>query len=261
MAVKGIWVTGPNRTPLPHRLTAVADVVPMANEKAALGVNYESQPPVASIYGDATCLPEADRTEKEFDARFYVESVETTLYAGVECGFKDWQDYEGFALERLELGESAALERFLREGIFSDESTLLTPAGSSLAVTFGELEAEAIAEYEGVITVHITPVVASALNADGLVEMTSDGLRTINGSKVVVGAGYINDDGVGSGSNAAAGESWAFATGDIVIHRGTDAVTHGNLPVVNVHATIAERQYAITVDGPIIATKLILEGA
>lgn len=70
--------------------------------------------------------------------------------------------------------------------------------------------------------IHATPGTISAWNFVNLITDNGEGyIETANGTPVVSGGGYIDTDPAGeSGSDPAAGQEWAFATGPVLVFLG-----------------------------------------
>lgn len=260
MANTGIWIEAPARTALPHRLTAV--VPPLeADGKAAFGINFEVVNPEATPYPEEVCATPSELTAtKTFEGRDFIEDSNiVTLYAGVECGFRQYQEHAPLAVEKLMLGESHALETFLRSDVLVTGAAF-TPTMTALVAQFAEAEREAIEVYQAEVLVHLTSVAATLLHAADVIGMDDEGnLRTIAGSHVVIGTGYTATTAPAGGTASAAGEEWAFFTGEIIIRHGGTATHEGMEPETNKHRALAERVYSIAIDGPILGVKLTLE--
>ena len=67
---------------------------------------------------------------------------------------------------------------------------------------------------QGVI--HITPMIAVAMDAYGLLKKVAQQLQTINGNLVAIGNGY---PGTGPDGTTTAGAEWAYATGAVFAYR------------------------------------------
>lgn len=260
MANTGIWVEAPARTPLPHRLTSVVPIRP-ADGKSAYGVNFDVVNPEATIYPHEVCAAPSDlTTAKTFEGRVYVQDQNVvTLYAGTECGFLNFEEHAQIAREKLEAGESHALESFLRTDVFVT-GTAYAPTMTTLVGKFAQAEWEALKVYQAELLVHLSPLVATLLHAAEILGMDAQGnLRTLSGSNVVVGTGYTATTAPTGGTASAAGEEWAFFTGEMLILHGDMGAYEGVDPETNKHRALAERVYSIAIDGPIIGVKLDLE--
>lgn len=203
-------------------------------------------------------LPGSTNLAKDFSGRFYVSSYNETLYAGVECGFREWEQFADKAATRLELGSSMALENFLWETAFRNDSTEVTASLSSVVGQMAELEQHALVDYRSAVTLHVSPLLGAILRSEDFIEGAVGGLSTVNGSKVVIGVGYSTEF-PSSGKPHTALEQWAFATGEVSVFRGPAVSAQGHMPLTNRHAALAERQYAIAIDGPNLGCKITLE--
>ena len=149
---------------------------------------------------------------------------------------RDPDAFEDRLRQAFRARESYAVEQELSRGAaisgnsnpyFGDANLTVLAGGSAVSpgVALSYLE-EAIAETtaaRGII--HATPAVVSAWQALPVGEADLDDaiLQTVNGNYIASGAGYIDADPVG-GATPGAGESWAFATGLVRVHRGEEVM-------------------------------------
>lgn len=260
MANTGIWVEAPVRTPLPHRLTAVVPLI-AGDDKAAFGVNFEVLNPEATAYPHEVCAsPSTLTTAKTFDGLDYVQDANiVTLYSGVECGFLDFAEHAEKAITKMERGVSHALETYLRSEVFTT-GTYFPGVFTTLIGAFAEAEWEAARVYQAELLVHVSPITASFLHDASLISLDSQGaLRTVLGSRVVVGTGYTSTVAPVGGMGTSPKGGWAIFTGAIQIRRGEMGVHEAFAPEVNKHQALAECVYSIAVDGPILGAQLLLE--
>jgi hypothetical protein len=231
------------------------------DDKAAFGVNFEVLNPEATAYPHEVCAsPSTLTTAKTFDGLDYVQDANVvTLYSGVECGFLDFAEHAEKAITKMERGVSHALETYLRSDVFLT-GTAFTPTFSSLIGVFVEAEWEAAQVYQAELLVHLSPVSASFLNDARVVAVDGEGvLRTLLGSRVVVGTGYTSNAAPIGGAASVAGSEWAFFTGAMDIRRGEMGVHEAFAAEVNKHQALAECVYSIAIDGPILGVSLTLE--
>jgi hypothetical protein len=89
--------------------------------------------------------------------------------------------------------------------------------------------------------IHLTSRALSAweLNAPGSVRVVGDHLEDIYGNYIIPGAGY--GLGTASGDTGDEGESWAFATGPVVVHLGEISAVEAVDQTNNVKTAIASR--------------------
>lgn len=98
----------------------------------------------------------------------------------------------------------------------------------------------------GVGVIHVPVEALPTLDAWGLVKVNGQVLRTLNGNKVAVGAGYPGS--APSGAPAAAGTSWIYATGPVFGYAGTVRVTPTREALDRTENTIrmiAQRPYVL----------------
>ena len=131
-----------------------------------------------------------------------------------------FQVYEGAAVERvLATGDGhATLGPYLGDANMEDLSGAAVTPLRGLEL----LETEIRLHGSGII--HAAPATATAWAAETLITSSRGVMRTMLGTPVAVGAGYI---GVQPDSEAApgAGEEWAFASGPIEIYRDSQIST------------------------------------
>lgn len=96
-------------------------------------------------------------------------------------------------------------------------------ATTDVAEGLGFLEKQIANCNGGVGVIHVATEALPTLDAWGLVKVNGQVLRTLNGSRVAVGAGYPGS--APSGAAAATGTSWMYATGPVFGYRGTVRVT------------------------------------
>jgi hypothetical protein len=155
-------------------------------------------------------------------------------YLGEICSAQfigDWNAWTERANEAMRARSSWALERQLADASFQDEPSLsdatVFPGGVS-ALPF----VTAVAYLEGFIAtsgeagvLHITPQVAAQmgfnyLRTDGEIAVTANGTRVIIGAGYS-GAGHPTSGGAGA---AAAGQSWIYATHDVLYAMSDDVI-------------------------------------
>jgi hypothetical protein len=161
----------------------------------------------------------------------------------------------------FERGESAAVEKALMTTLFKvndatatlpgewPAATDITPAGGAVSpkLAVALMEEHAASTYVGVPTLHLPVSVASLILAVDGAEFDGDTLRTKTGSKVAAGAGYMPSTSP-AGAAAAAGERWAYVTGEVLVMRGDvidkDAVDTANNEII----AMVERGYIAAID-------------
>jgi hypothetical protein len=149
-----------------------------------------------------------------------------TAYLGEVCsamGIGSWESFLARADVAMEAATSWALERQLAAGDFAagnpnlgDANVDLLASGNAVAarVALSYLE-DAIAATGRAGVIHATPSVVAAWGYDALT--VEDGvLKTLNGTLVVSGQGYVGADAPTGGDAADPGESWIYATHDVL---------------------------------------------
>jgi hypothetical protein len=206
---------------------------------------------------DATfCAP----SPKTFDqAIVWQDGFRFAAYGGVQCKAigLDQANMEREVQRVFEAGESTAVERALMETRFKADGgglwaapTDITPAGGAVSpeVGLGTLEGYAASEYVGVPTLHLPRVIVSVLATKGMLEWDGQVLRTKLGSKIAAGAGYDYPNLSPTGTQAAVGEKWLYATGEVVVGRGPAIVRQVMAESTNEVFVLGERGYIAAVD-------------
>lgn len=204
---------------------------------------------------------------KDFDNEAgWQNGIRFAAYGGVLCKAVGLDQADMLAQVRrvFEAGESTAVERALMAQRFVVGPDLdpgagtdpawpvpvdITPAAAvSPRVGVALLEGYAASEYVGSPTLHLPVSIASLLaSADGIV-WEGNVLRTKWGSKIAAGAGYDYPNTGPTGAEAAAGEKWLYATGEVVIARGSADVRQAVDFENNDVYVLAERPYIAVVD-------------
>lgn len=191
----------------------------------------------------------------------FVDGFRFAAYGGVTC--------KTIGLDRGEMlsetervfrtGESTAVERALMAQRFRANADAnhgwpapvdLTPVGGAVrpAVGVALLEGYASSVYVGVPTLHLPITIASLLLAVDGMAYVGDHLFTKTGSKVVAGAGYDFPNTGPTGANAAAGEKWLYATGEVYVARSAEISQQAINFETNEVTVLAERGYIVAVD-------------
>lgn len=153
-------------------------------------------------------------------------------------------------------GESTAVERALMDIRFTERTDYwdapvdITPVAGAVkpAVGVSMLEGYASSVYVGAPTLHMPRTIASLiLGVDGAV-LEGSVLRTKLGSKIAAGAGYDFPNTGPTGSAAATGEKWLYATGEVVVLRGQAEIRQAIDMEDNEVYVLAERPYIAAVD-------------
>lgn len=119
---------------------------------------------------------------------------------------------------------------------------------TNIDISLGLLEAALANCYDGIGIIHVPQLAVPTLDAWGLIKTNGPVMKTLNGNKVAVGAGY---DGSGPDGSARVGNTiWMYATGNVICYRspirvrapqGAQAFDRSN----NTMRMIAERTYVL----------------
>lgn len=202
---------------------------------------------------------------KTFDADgSWQDAIQFAVQAGVICkmiGFDPsvaTNDLERVFNNKESVAVARALmsQRFVDGGSANwDAATDLTPAGGAVdpVVGLAMLEGHASYSYAGIPTLHVPRTIASLLmNKYDAIEYSGDMLVTSLGSKVAADGGYEDPSNGPDGTNPTAGETWLYASGEVVITAG-DPISQGGLDLVesgdsNRYRVLRERAYIAAVD-------------
>lgn len=141
----------------------------------------------------------------------------------------------GFFTDRLELllqaYEEAAVERVLVGGdglaigsFLGDDNMTVLGSGAQKPLRALELLEAEIGRVGGGGILHAAPQVATAWDSLGVTENRGGVKRTMLGTPIAVGDGYLGAD-PEMGSTPSAGQEWAFASGPIEVLRTADIIT------------------------------------
>lgn len=196
------------------------------------------------------------------------------VYNGIECNKVGLTDAKVRAQRRLMWTEERQVELCLMSGQAGNFPYLagwnagqpggvqILDSGTDLSLVdaLGWLEGELGEQLGPQGIIHASRYLAPSFAANYLVQQ-GDGqgqLRsTTAGTKIVFGSGYppLGPD----GKAPAAGYSWIYATGPIVVRRGpvltVEVFSGAATPATNTLTVIAERQYVLEVDCPLLAVK------
>jgi hypothetical protein len=206
-----------------------------------------------------------------------------TTYVEFDCSTVGLQDAQGIAERALAMAEPWQVERAFWTGLAGGQPVVyphlaataqvldvtgivLQTAATNVAVTgvgsvsvtgdllnietaLGLLEAALANCYGGVGVIHVPQLLVPTLDAWGIIRQQGAVMKTLNGNKVAIGAGYP-----GSGPDGAArsGNScWMYATGNVfgfrsdVRVRAPDSSAASLDRATNTRKMIAERTYVI----------------
>lgn len=172
------------------------------------------------------------------------------------------------ALAAFEAKEGWAVERELSQGVWQPLNPFLADSNAVILSAAAVSAVEGLARLEKAIgdtaqagVIHADPATATAWAQWSLIGKDGNVLRTTLGTPVAVGGGYTGATPDGEAA-AAAGQGWAFASGQIVIRRDADEIIPGTLTEAldrhtNEVTEYAERTYLINWDVSLQAAVLI----
>lgn len=189
----------------------------------------------------------------------------------------DQATFKARAVAALAAVEGAAVEKELLTGaalpanLHLSDGTSNLPLGStptSAVNGLAEMEAE-IARSGRAGLIHVSPQVATFLHNNGLINDVGGVVKTINGTTIVNGVGYV-DGATPEGATPPAGwEQWIYATGPIEIRRSevitvpetlAEALDRGmgaTQDRVNTITYLVERYYLVDYDGAVQSAVLV----
>lgn len=224
-------IDGPLPAAPPFSLISIPGVLVGDGDRWMNGVNVDGYPSdVPSLW--EPCSTGTYRTKDEGGDLPQPRFDPIVAYEPITCsaiGMSDWRSFALRAERVLQATISFAVEEALSQGVilstnpfFADANLdILSGAAVTPAVGLSYLE-DAIAETGRAGIIHATPGTVAAwddIQVDGGV------LRTINGTPIASGGGYIGADPV-AGDTAAAGQAWAFASGPVQV-RLSDVILVG----------------------------------
>lgn len=225
-------------SPPRYSLLSVAQIVADADLHYLSGAEVWPWVDARSSGGHDPCGSGTSREkagQQSADDGDYPSSIPTfpsyTVYEALECTARgirtEFDVWAARAIAALQAVESYQVEKQVSQGTilplapnFSDANVNILNGGAALSPerALGLLEEEA-SRTGAAHWVHIDPATAVALTADTLLEREGTELHVIGtGSRVVVGAGYVDAQPSG-GAAPSATQSWMFATTPVFIRR------------------------------------------
>lgn len=281
MAGPRLIVDPPTFTPLSFGLLSVVNMPPAADAHWQNGITFEATCPIGgTTYDECIAVtgigaPPPSATKTNNVDKVFRGATPFTVYAEFDCapvGNADAVERTRDALARVEPWQ---VERAFWTGVAGDQevvwphlaadgdqldpqgtvlqtnAVVVTGSGATLSVTegLGLLEGALADCYGGIGIIHVPQRALPALDGYGLIRQNGSVLRTLNGNRVAVGAGYPGTS--PSGAAPAAGTSWLYATGSVVAYRGDIKTFRPNQSIdrsVNTIMMIAERTYVLAWD-------------
>lgn len=161
-----------------------------------------------------------------------VDGVDFAVYLAGRCkpiGFDIASDVDRV----FDLRESRAVEKEFETRVLGS-GTLVTGTPVSVAHALAMMENALGDMYAGVGTIHISPLVATLLLGDALIEEVNGQFFTKLGTKVVVGTGYLS--------------TAMYGTGDVVVYRSTKVNLEAPGTDTNTVNVLVERAYVVVAD-------------
>lgn len=248
-------VDGPRFTPLPYGLLSAAEIVNDPNPHWQVGTMFRADTCESAHAVSAFCVaggPATGTPTKTPTASGAPSSAAEpfTVYAVVPCATVGWGDdlaeYRKYVETALDNGEGRAVETVAWTGVpdqgptvfphlahnaqvFTDpmgtqyraelqsDATVVNGTATEPKKALAQLEGALAECYGGVGVIHMARRVASLLLADAVLEARGGVLYTKLGNKV---AAYSYGGGISKAQAApAAGESWMYGTGAVMIRR------------------------------------------
>lgn len=175
-------------------------------------------------------------------------------------------DIAARAQEAYRLGEPRGIERmFARYLANHDLGVDVTPTpGTAVSPVDGLaiLEKYAGANYGGVPVLHSPRDVTALLSAQNVLLRQGTRLETIQGSIVASGGGYNRITGpTNPDTQPAAGKTWLYVSGQVVIRRGEQISVGAVQPTLNEVTALAERPVVVSTECIVAAVLVQTAGA
>lgn len=252
----------PEVAPRRFGLLSVIDFTDSNDARFLAGVDFESKGCVLPVgFAAALCEAQTPKTITDDDAP-WSKGFAFTSYILRECrAVGQWEEFQKRAGALYAAAEQNGIEQALWAYLTAVDTdvTDVTPTGGAVTPEIGValLEGWAGKNYSGDPVIHAPRAVGSTLGTKGVMERHGNKMETTLGATVVSGGGYSK-----VGPNLAAevaGESWLFATGQVVGWRG-QMIAKGPFmvqsPRDNTAQALAERPYALAVDCGIAAVRV-----
>ena len=266
-----VRIDGPYPQPPRFRLVDVATIVPEAEDYWMSGAQVQAYPPDLPHTWNPCTPSESTGTKEEGGLIPAPLFGAFTAYLAETCtsrGIVSEEQFTARALAAFGAVESYAVELEFSQGLsmtanpfLADaDADILTSGPTGIRAGMALLE-EAIGATGRAGVIHLTPGAATAARSEHLVDSDGTYLRTILGTPVVVGDGYIGA--VPDGEDAPdLAESWAFATGPVQIRRSDIFINPPTLAEaldreINQVTYRAERYYLVDWDTALQAAILL----
>lgn len=276
-------ITAPPVLPLPYGLLSVADVRIGDRPRVLMGSWMLTDNCVVALDAPDYCPPPDPVEPKEVtDGRFVSYGTAFAGYSLLRCRVPGGDMDDNRAGRVMSLAEARMVERGTMRQLLaaaaSATTTLaedITPAAGAVCPELGLalLEGYAARAYGGIPVVHVARSVGSLLGTRGSIIRSGNRLESVQGAWVASGGGYDGPFNLGpAGVAPAAGESWMYVTGALVVERGP-IIDSGNVLVqaaatepptiggqyVNEFDRMVERAYGVTADCMKAAIRVTLD--
>lgn len=279
-------VTGPTADPSPYGLLSVAEFPPAGDTHWQGGITWQSVcvTGLGGTFFDPCTTPTVTGGGASSDPGSFTPTTYQTLrgatpftvYAEFDCSPVGNERATEIATAALQTASGWQVERSFWTGFAAGQPVVfphLAHAGAAIndpanpsvllnspPVTGGSATTdivEALGFLEqyiancngGVGVIHVPVVALPTLDAWGLVKVNGQVLRTLNGNKVAVGAGYPGTS--PTGAAPAAGTTWIYATGPVFGYAGAVRVTDSKEGLDRAENTLkmnAQRTYVMAWD-------------
>lgn len=274
-------VAPPAFTPLPYGLLTAVEQVPAGDTHWAGGITWQSTcldsmgtgtwDECITVTGTGGTAPPPPPTKAATFARDTRGATPFTAMVEFDCSPVGNEEAQLAATNALAQAGSFQLERAFWTGQVAGFNNIVQPhlaaatqvievstgalmqsvpvtgASADAAEALGYLEDQLATCYNGVGVIHVPTVALPTLVAWDLVTVQGATLRTMNGNRVAVGAGYPGTS--PAGAAPAAGTTWMYATGAVFCYTGpvrVGDVRDGSFDrSKNTIKMIAERTYVL----------------
>lgn len=255
------FVAGPTAVALPFGLQSVSLISDDNDPHGGFGIEFQStncgiaRRSIGACFDDQNDDPDDPTPD---DGVPVIESSDFGVYSLHTCRNLGGGNTNGEqrARDNLRVGEWRAIEEGFEALVLEASAEDITPTPGTPVTrieALGRLERFARANYGSQPIIHMDALTATQLAAAGAIDRYGTRMETKIGSAVAVGAGYTPAGAVVDGTTAGAGESWLYATGGIVVHRGAIVTSPMTQEMIageysNEFAVLAQRAVSVAVE-------------
>ena len=203
-----------------------------------------------TVYAEFDCAPvgneQAQATAEKALAQAEAWQVERAFWTGLDSG--QTVVFPHLAANAQVLDPQGILLQTAATNVTGSGSVGVVGDLVNIETALGLLEAALANCYNGIGVIHVPELLLPTMDAWGIVKAQGPIMRTLNGNKVAVGAGY---PGTGpDGSVRAGNTTWMYATGNVFGFRSNVRVRAPQGPesfdkLTNTQRMIAERTYVL----------------